>query len=265
MGTKPFQSKSFLENFWGPISFILLLLIASLAVIFYFPSQNPQTNISGTPTNQQVAENSDETNLLNFCIQSIKPEEIHTEIVQRYKQEDESLLLYRNLTAQNAVITFYSQITGSRDIALAILEYSDFYDIPASLAFSLAYNESHYNVKAINKNTNGSIDRGLFQLNNTTFTKLTEKDFFDPYVSAKQGLSFLRFCLDTAGNEITALAMYNAGANRVRNNNTPQQTLNHISRIVNYRKGLEDLFKTEIAVVLEENNKPLLAMTDIEY
>ncbi len=265
MGTKPFQDRSFLETFGGPISFILLLLIASLAVFFYFPSQDPQTNISGTPSNQQVAENSDETNPLDFYVQSVQPEEIHTAIVERYKQEDESLLLYRDLITRNAVITFYSQMTGSRDIALAILEYSDFYNIPATLAFSLAYNESHYNVKAINKNTNGSVDRGLFQLNNTTFTKLTEKDFFDPYVSAKQGLSFLRFCLDTAGNEITALAMYNAGANRVRNNNTPQQTLNHISRIVNYRKGLEDLFKTEIAVVIQENNKPLLAMTNIQY
>ncbi|MFA6937908.1 MAG: lytic transglycosylase, partial [Treponema sp.] len=80
-------------------------------------------------------------------------------------------------------------------------------------------------------------------------------------VSAKYGLSHLRFCLDSAGNEIAALAMYNAGTNKVRNNSTPQMTLNYISKIENYRSWLEDNFSTEVLAFyeIENDNNKLLA------
>ncbi|UKI53636.1 MAG: transglycosylase SLT domain-containing protein [Treponema sp.] len=62
---------------------------------------------------------------------------------------------------------------------MAILEEAEKNDIPLSLAFALAYTESHYNVNAVNKNRNSSIDRGLFQLNNRSFPQLKEEDFFN--------------------------------------------------------------------------------------
>ena len=40
----------------------------------------------------------------------------------------------------------------------------------------------------------------------------------------------------TEGNEIAALAMYNAGANKVRKNSTPQITLDYISKIQNCKR-----------------------------
>lgn len=176
------------------------------------------------------------------------------------KQFDVGLALYRSVHTRTAVEWFYTNITGDQDVALAILQEADKNNIPLSLAFALAYAESRYRVTAINRNTNASIDRGLFQLNNNSFPSLVEEDFFDPYISAKYGLSHLRFCLDTAGNEVSALAMYNAGTNRVRNNGTPQMTLNYISIIQNYREGLDSLFETEVVEEYVYNNQSAVAM-----
>jgi hypothetical protein len=59
-------------------------------------------------------------------------------------------------------------------------------------------------------------------------------------------MSHLRFCLDTAGNEVSALAMYNAGTTKVRSDNTPRRTLNYISEILGYRDAIEDLFQSKV-------------------
>lgn len=161
--------------------------------------------------------------------------------------EDTALSLYRKPLSRPAVEWFYTHVTGSREVARVVLENADKNDIPPSLAFALAYVESRYKPKAVNRNKNGSIDRGLFQLNNATFKKLSEEQFFDPEVSAKFGMTHLRYCLDAAGDEITALAMYNAGAVRVRNNGTPQHTLNYVAQISKYRKSLDRQFAAEVA------------------
>ena len=116
------------------------------------------------------------------------------------------------------------------------------------------------NPNAVNTNSNTSIDRGLFQLNSNSFPNLTEADFYNPKTSAKYGLSHLRFCLDTAGNEIAALAMYNAGTKRVRSNGTPQMTLNYVSGIINYRNGLEELFTNQVIAAIDKDNPSLLAL-----
>lgn len=176
-------------------------------------------------------------------------------VISHSELDDAGLTLYRDLATRTKVIWFYNQITGNPDVTEAILYYADHNDIPLSLAFSLAWTESKYNWKAQNTNKNQSVDRGLFQLNSKSFPALSEADFFNPYVSARNGLSHLRFCLDTAGNEIAALAMYNAGTTRVRNNGTPQSTLNYVSKIMDYQKGLDDLFAEQI--VYSNSNSPV--------
>ena len=88
-------------------------------------------------------------------------------------------------------------------------------------------------------------------MNSNTFPALTEADFYDPFISAKYGMSHLKFCLNTAGNEVSALAMYNAGTNRVRSNNTPQTTLNYVGSILSYQKMLDSLFEQEVATYYE--------------
>ena len=164
----------------------------------------------------------------------------------RIKTGDDGLSLYRQPNSRAAVEWFYLHVTGNRETAMAILEEAEKNDIPLSLAFALAYTESHYNVNAVNKNRNSSIDRGLFQLNNRSFPQLKEEDFFNPAVSAKYGMSHLRFCMNVAGNEVAALAMYNAGTNKVRADSTPQVTLNYVGKIMAYQDKLDRLFADEV-------------------
>ena len=164
----------------------------------------------------------------------------------RIKTGDDGLSLYRQPNSRAAVEWFYLHVTGNRETAMAILEEAEKNDIPLSLAFALAYTESHYNVNAVNKNRNSSIDRGLFQLNNRSFPQLKEEDFFNPAVSAKYGMSHLRFCMNVAGNEVAALAMYNAGTSKVRADSTPQVTLNYVGKIMAYQDKLDKLFADEV-------------------
>ncbi len=164
----------------------------------------------------------------------------------RIKTGDNGLSLYRQPNSRAAVEWFYLHVTGNRETAMAILEEAEKNDIPLSLAFALAYTESHYNVNAVNKNRNSSIDRGLFQLNNRSFPQLKEEDFFNPAISAKYGMSHLRFCMNVAGNEVAALAMYNAGTNKVRADSTPQVTLNYVGKIMAYQDKLDRLFADEV-------------------
>ena len=166
---------------------------------------------------------------------------------------DMGLAYYRQSASRAAVEWFYTHITGSKDIAQAILTEADKNDIPLSLAFSLAYTESRYNTKAVHNNANNTIDRGLFQLNSNSFPKLTEADFYDPFISSKYGMSHLKFCLNTAGNEVSGLAMYNAGTTRVRSNSTPQTTLNYVGNIMAYQKMLDNLFAQEVITYFDND------------
>ncbi len=159
--------------------------------------------------------------------------------------EDPGLSLYRKPTTHARVYEFYMNLTGSDEITKAILHYADVYDIPLSLAFSLSWEESKFYPNAVNKNYD-SIDRGLFQLNSKSFPHLKREDFYDPKINTFYGLRYLRTCLDEGGNEVVALAMYNAGRSRVKATGTPQMTLDYISRILNYQKKIEQDFKTHM-------------------
>jgi hypothetical protein len=155
---------------------------------------------------------------------------------------------YRDPLSRDLVIDFFSRITGSREIAELILAAGDSRKVPPALAFAVAWEESRYRPKAVNThNRNGSIDRGLFQLNSRSFPKLNETDFFDPRINARYGIAHLRWCLDTGGSETVALAIYNAGAVRVNTNGAPKTTLGYVERVLNSRRKIDGFFKAEIA------------------
>ncbi len=76
------------------------------------------------------------------------------------ENEDAGLFLYRMPRTSRLIVEFYSDIAGSKDIAIPIIKYSDKYNIPLSLSFALVWMESRFNPKAVNRNAH-SIDRGL--------------------------------------------------------------------------------------------------------
>lgn len=249
-------SESFLHHVWTPVIISVVSIAASLGVFFFLPSHETAQSDMAVDSALASAEQEEDLFLSSFSLTDEEDETV--------SREDEGLLLYRQSDSRAAVEWFYTQVTGSRDIALAILQNADAYNVPVALAFSLAHTESNYKVTAKHVNKNNTIDRGLFQLNSASFPSLTEAEFFDPAVSAHYGMSHLRFCLNTAGNEIAALAMYNAGTSKVRNGGTPQQTLNYISQIETYRSLLEDTFNREVVAYYTNQTIPygdkLLAM-----
>lgn len=166
---------------------------------------------------------------------------------------DPGLSLYRFEKTHDSVLAFFSESCGSEVIARAIADNADRFGVPLSLAFALAWEESRFTSNAINRNAD-SVDRGLFQLNSKSFPELNPDEFFDPFTSARYGLSHLSYCLDSGGNEIAALAMYNAGQGRVSTGGTPRRTLDYISRIqakkAAYDQKLIDKFGSALAELM---------------
>lgn len=225
------KSSAFFKLLIGLFVFSSLLLAVTIFL----------RTISQQSTQEQVI------NTITTAVQTeVNPSEFPKQVIKYTKITDKGLELYRDEQTKDIVLWFYQYITGSESVTNAILEYADKNDIPLSLAFSLSYVESRYKARAVNRNRNSTTDRGLFQLNSKSFPKLSEKEFFDPQMNAKYGLSHLRFCLDTAGNEVAALAMYNAGTTKVSQGATPKVTLDYISQIMSYREGLEQLFAQEV-------------------
>jgi len=177
---------------------------------------------------------------------AIAPELFRSHALAATNTTDKSLLLYRAELSRADVLWFYSHLVGNEAIARIILENANKNDIPPPLAFALAWEESRYQVRAVNRNAT-SIDRGLFQLNNKAFPNLTERDFFNPEKNAQHGLTHLGYCLDLSGNEVAALAMCNAGTTKVRNDKTPKRTLDYVSRILSHRDGIEALFAKQVS------------------
>jgi len=182
------------------------------------------------PEKEETSKNPDTSKLKNNLFQIVVPGDV-----------DPGLFLYRNSFTRNQVISFYTELTGSELVTLSIIKSADENNIPLSLAFALSWVESRFSPYAVNKN-HYSIDRGLFQLNSTSFPHLTEKDFFDPEINSRYGLEYLKKCIEEGGNEIVGLAMYNAGKTRVKKGMTPYKTLHYISQIQEYRKKIEEDF-----------------------
>jgi hypothetical protein len=186
-------------------------------------------------------------------------EEYEAELSFLALKEEQDLILssYLDEAFREDALGFFQDLTGSREIAEVILFNASFYDVPPALAFSLCAEESEYNPRALNRNKNGTIDRGLFQLNSASFPKLRVEDFYDSNVNASQGISHLRWCLNVAGTEISALAMYNAGETRVRSVGTPKSTLDYVSRILKRQRKIEEDFEDYYYRVIEERNVPV--------
>lgn len=152
---------------------------------------------------------------------------------------------YKNSGTKPTVISFFASLTNSEPVAIAILDNAVNHNVPASLAFAIAYEESRFNPQALNKN-DATVDRGLFQLNSATFPQISEKEVFDPAVNAKEGMKYFKHILDISGNEVSALAMYNAGRTRVSQKGAPVTTLDYISRILTYEKNISSLFTAKV-------------------
>lgn len=247
-----FEREDLIKLVSGTAIFSLFFIAVCVGIVVFIPEEKGTHEVIPLESYYDAAQDQ------KVSYENLFDEEYPELVIENKKKEDTALVLYRQPQSRAAVEWYYGRVVNNREISDAILQYADEYNIPLSLAFALAHTESKFKINAMHKNTNGSIDRGLFQLNNTSFPKLEESDFYDPKISARYGLAHLRFCLNTAGNDIAALAMYNAGANKVRKNNTPQTTLNYISQIQNYRSELDSNFASEVMAMYNADTQAKL-------
>jgi len=165
--------------------------------------------------------------------------------IESLARKDPIAPYYRDPATKATTLQFFATLTQSENVARVILDNSEKFGVKPSLAFALALEESDFKVEAINRN-NDSVDRGLFQLNSKSYPNLGTQEFYNPGTNARYGISHLRSCLSQAGNEVAALAMYNAGNGRVERGATPQKTLNYVSRILAYEDNISGLFAAKI-------------------
>jgi soluble lytic murein transglycosylase-like protein len=106
---------------------------------------------------------------------------------------------------------FYQKITGKPEIIEIIYDVNEYYNIDIELLIALSRTESGLNPTATNekKNKNGSIDRGLYQLNSNYFKS---PDIYNELVNITLGITFFNNCLKRANGDIEkALMLYNSG------------------------------------------------------
>ncbi|MBQ0162818.1 MAG: transglycosylase SLT domain-containing protein [Treponema sp.] len=250
----------------GTFLLCAFLIVVGLCIVFFCPAKdNSIASIDYIP--EEVPQNValEIAYTANFLTDNYNSTEFFSGVNGLYvsdflnlnpaSSEDKGLDLYRNPKTRGAVEMFYIQVTGRRDVALSILEAANRENIPLTLAFALAHTESRYHTGAVNTNVNGSIDRGLFQLNDRSFPQLEDDDFFSPKVSAQYGMRHLRYCRNIAKDDLIAVAMYNAGVTRVKNNQTPKSTLAYVSKISAYRAMLDVEFDREVVSMFEGNQE----------
>lgn len=97
-----------------------------------------------------------------------------------------------------------------------------YYGVDPYLLYSIAWVESRLNPRAINKNKNGTVDRGVMQINSLwdSYLKRHGVDLrlvWDVCYNIHLGAMVLRHCIDRYGNTWRAVDCYNKGSRAKEN------------------------------------------------
>lgn len=199
---------------------------------------------------------------VSFGIEKPSVEREENELLEYYKPDVEqvSTKYYSrydvNILLEQASSNYLSNVYNIPIyIVSPILRYSIMYNVPIHLSLAVAQVESSFSPEATNVNNNGSVDYGLFQLNNSYRTGWTRSDFFDINTNTEEGISYLSEMISYFdGDIISAIAAYNAGPYRVENNNIPESTQMYIVKILEaedyFNIVLNDYISSEQSIVL---------------
>lgn len=175
-------------------------------------------------------------------------------------QSDGLLSALRNPSTRASLVSYLQGVIGDPVVTDALIDAADRHGIDPALVVALSWQESGFRPTAYGINTNKTVDRGLLQLNSATFAFLDSDDFFNPHTNADYGVSYLSEVLNSSGNLVAALAMYNAGPNRVGNTGAPMGTLDYISRVLEFKdnlvSGYEESYSSE-GVLMTRDIKPV--------
>ncbi len=95
-----------------------------------------------------------------------------------------------------------------------------YYGVAPDVLWAIAKVESEFNPRAINRNTNGSFDYGIMQINTWWYPKLGKElwnSLGDPCTNIHVGAWVLAQCVQQHGNTWEAVGCYNAKSKDKRN------------------------------------------------
>jgi hypothetical protein len=124
------------------------------------------------------------------------------------------------LTLEEEIIPEYN-IPLDKDIQKYLYDKCKEYNVPYDLALGVIKVESNFNPSLIHKNSNGSRDYGLFQINTINHKWLSEElgiiDFLNPYQNIDAGVYMLSQLIKKYDNEHIVLMSYNMGERATKN------------------------------------------------
>lgn len=86
------------------------------------------------------------------------------------------------------------------------------YGVPVQVPLTISHTESRFNPRAVNRNTNGSTDRGCMQINGSAHRKAFARpeDAFNATLNVDYGLRFLRQLYDETGDWRKAMLKFHS-------------------------------------------------------
>ena len=124
------------------------------------------------------------------------------------------------LEEEEEIIPEYD-IPLDKDIQKYLFDKCKEYNVPYDLALGVIKVESNFNPSLIHKNSNGSRDYGLFQINTINHKWLSEElgitDFLNPYQNIDAGVYMLSQLLKKYDDEHIVLMSYNMGERAAKN------------------------------------------------
>lgn len=120
-------------------------------------------------------------------------------------------------------------------------------DLSYEMFLAVAFNESRFTVNATNINKNGTIDRGLCQINDSCFSFLNSKgvlknkeQLFDPYININCYIELMKYHKEFTGDEDLALLRYQVGAGGYKKVMSNGGTNKTHQRVLKYKKDFKE-------------------------
>lgn len=131
-----------------------------------------------------------------------------------YIFSNRKVFLIKKLIAEFLVVVVLSLVfSGSKASAFCFEEAGAMYGMSPQLLWAIAKVESNFNPSAVNKNSNGTYDFGVMQINSNWY-KILGKELWgrlgDPCINVQVGAWVLAQCTQRHGYTWEAVGCYNA-------------------------------------------------------
>ena len=134
------------------------------------------------------------------------------------------------------IYNFYNNFIGNKEATICIINTALIFDIPVNYFVGLAYQESKFNcLRKSKKNSDGSCDIGIFQLNTKIYKKYDINYLFIIQNNVRMAGAHLADNYQRVDNWYSALGIYNAGHEKKVN-------FSYVKNILLYADKLDNEF-----------------------